>query len=217
MIKQLTKVLVISMVLILALVLSACGSSPTPKDTSSPEASIAATTSPDTSDTSSPTDASVDTSSPTDSSLDTSTPSPTDNSVSSDNGNTDVSPSPDATSTPDPSATSSTSTSDLTSYKGYLVDAKSGAAGKDPAGDILKTHPEKYLVKYLTTYASSGFGLEIKQKDGTYKFYKFDTAGNSEIKKYIIGKTTKTSGLFIEVKGTLSGSTIKVTTVLKPA
>jgi hypothetical protein len=97
------------------------------------------------------------------------------------------------------------------------VDAKSGAAGKDPAGDNLKTNPAKYPVKYLTTYASSGYGLEIKQKDGTYKFDKFDSAGNSLVKKYIIATTTKTSALLIEVKGTLSGSTIKVTTVLKPA
>lgn len=59
----------------------------------------------------------------------------------------------------------------------------------------------------------SGYGIAIKQKDGKYKYYKFDAAGHKLAKESIVDKTESGKVPKIIVKGTLSGNSIKVTSI----
>jgi len=172
---------------LLAFTLSACGSE-------APAGTAAATGTSLSAETSSPGE-----SAPAESASDTASSSPSESA-------------PDESALPKPSKNS-----DVKTFNGYLADQKCGKAGKDTDGNNMKTHPEKHTVKCLKnkTHAASGYGMYIRQKDGKYKFYKFDEAGNKMVKRYIIDKTEKSDEMKIAVRGTLSGSTINVTTVLK--
>jgi hypothetical protein len=60
---------------------------------------------------------------------------------------------------------------------------------------------------------ASGYGISVKQHDGSYKFYKFDEKGNKISKEDIIAKTTSEKVPEITVKGILEGNIIKVTSI----
>jgi hypothetical protein len=188
MLKHFIRVFTLILILMLSFALTACGSNNAPADTSS--------------------------ASPSESVTDTASPSDTASAEASPSADTSVDPSTE------PSASASASakdTSGLTTYSGYLVDQKTAATGKDASGNVLKKNPKKVSVKVLrnSTHADSGYGIYMMRKDGTYKYFKLDTTGSSMVKRYIVDKTKRTSSVLIAVRGTLSGSTIKVSSVLQ--
>lgn len=60
---------------------------------------------------------------------------------------------------------------------------------------------------------ASGYGISIKQKDGSYKYYKFDANGQKLAKENIIPKVTADKVPEITVKGIREGEFIKVTSL----
>jgi len=123
------------------------------------------------------------------------------------------SPSESDTASASPSASKS---KDYESFSGFLLDVKCGKAGKDTKGHSMKTHPEKHTVKCLKdkTHAASGYGIAMKRKDGTYKFYKFDEAGSKKIKHFIVDKTVLKDNVLVAVRGSMKDNIIYVDQVL---
>jgi hypothetical protein len=101
-------------------------------------------------------------------------------------------------------------------FTGYLIDQKCGVSGIDiqDGTDLIK-FAEKHQLScaMMPGCLASGFGLSIKQADGTYKYYKFDAAGSKLAIDTVINKTKKTDNLLVEVTGTMSGDTITVSTI----
>lgn len=91
-------------------------------------------------------------------------------------------------------------------FKGILIDAHCSGTS-DPA-----KHAK--ACNLMLGCAASGYGVDIKQPNGAYKFYKFDDNGQ-KIAKNILSKTTRTSNLTIIVKGALDGNTIKVSSIVE--
>lgn len=101
-------------------------------------------------------------------------------------------------------------------FTGYLVDQKCGIAGIDiQDGTDLTKNPEKHQLScaMMPGCLASGFGLFIKQTDGTYKFYKFDANGSKMSIDQIINKTQKRDNFLVDVSGTMSGDTITVASI----
>jgi hypothetical protein len=147
-------------------------------------------------------------------SLSVETPTPSETETAEDSVAPSESPSP-SESGPDASASPKTSKDpNLKTFNGYLLDQKCGKDGEDTKGNSMKEHPEKHTVKCLKKNADSGYGMAIRQKDGTYKFYKFDKEGSQMVKHSLVDKTVKTDEMKIAVRGTLKGSTITVKLVL---
>ncbi len=59
----------------------------------------------------------------------------------------------------------------------------------------------------------SGYGLSVKQKDGSYKYYKFDAFGHKLAKEKIIPASTSKKVPEITVKGYLEGDVLKVSSI----
>jgi hypothetical protein len=77
--------------------------------------------------------------------------------------------------------------------KGYISDSLCGQAGFPEGynGKIdLTTNPENHAVACLTmdNCAATGYGIFIVQKDGKYKYFKFDKKSSDLIKKQVLGK-----------------------------
>ncbi|OPX42506.1 hypothetical protein CLHUN_36310 [Ruminiclostridium hungatei] len=60
---------------------------------------------------------------------------------------------------------------------------------------------------------SSGYGLSVKQKDGSYKYYKFDAYGHKLAKEKIIPASTSKKVPEITVTGFLEGNVLKVSSI----
>ncbi|HBF38051.1 MAG TPA: hypothetical protein DDW50_12090 [Firmicutes bacterium] len=90
-------------------------------------------------------------------------------------------------------------------YEGYLITAHSSGMHENP-GKITK---ECIL---MPECAASGYGISVKQSDGSYQFYKFDGNGQ-KLAKDILAKTAKESGILVIAKGTLDGGILKVTSL----
>lgn len=92
------------------------------------------------------------------------------------------------------------------SFKGWLGDTDCSPNLEDPTqmgAECLKCpHCE-----------ASGYGISVKQNDGTYKYYKFDPNGHKLAKDNIIPKITTKKVPEITVKGTLEGDIIKVSSI----
>lgn len=114
-----------------------------------------------------------------------------------------------------PVASATTAVSQQT-FTGYLVDQACGVPGVDiqDGSDLTKT-PEKHQLTCarMPGCLASGFGLFIKQADGAYKYYTFDTAGSKMAIDDIINKTTKADNFLVDVAGTMNGSTITVASI----
>ncbi len=91
-------------------------------------------------------------------------------------------------------------------FNGWLGDTDCSPNRKDPTqmgADCLNcTHCE-----------ASGYGISIKQKDGSFIYYKFDANGHKLAKDNIIPKITTEKVPEITVKGTLEGDIIKVSSI----
>lgn len=101
-------------------------------------------------------------------------------------------------------------------YKGYLMDSYCGAKGYDQFDKIdVKKSPEKHPTSCLMmdVCMKSGLGVSLKLTDGTYKFYKFDTAGSKMADDNIMMMTKKKTNLQINVTGVLNGNSLKVSSV----
>lgn len=102
-------------------------------------------------------------------------------------------------------------------YTGYLMDAHCASTGvDDETGKInIGKNPEKHTTSCLKNdmCMMESLGMMIKQKDGTYKFYKFDKNGNKKADSEIMMKTKRKFGNKITVKGTLKGDTITVSSI----
>ncbi len=87
-------------------------------------------------------------------------------------------------------------------YEGYLTTAHSANMHDDPE----KITKECIL---MPECAASGYGVSVKQADGTYKFYKFDTKGQ-ELAKDILVKTKRDAGIQIIATGILEEGPLKI-------
>jgi hypothetical protein len=102
-------------------------------------------------------------------------------------------------------------------YAGYLTDVHCWTTGKDDeTGKVdVKKNPEKHTTSCLKMdmCKMDGFGIVVKQSNGTYKLYKFDKAGNNKASAEILLKTKKKFDNKITVKGIISGDTIKISSI----
>lgn len=58
----------------------------------------------------------------------------------------------------------------------------------------------------------SGYGLDIQQEDGSWKFYMFDEAGQQLTLEYL-EQTERVDGLYVTVTGTMENEVIKVISI----
>lgn len=58
----------------------------------------------------------------------------------------------------------------------------------------------------------SGYGLDIRQEDGSWVFYMFDEAGQQLTLDYL-EKTERVDGLYVTVTGTMENEVIKVISI----
>ena len=103
-------------------------------------------------------------------------------------------------------------------FTGYVIDQKCGISGVDVQnGSDLSKLADKHTLScaQMPACTASGFGMSIKQADGTYKYYKFDSAGSKLALDSIINKTTKADNLLVEVKGAMSADTITVASIVE--
>lgn len=65
---------------------------------------------------------------------------------------------------------------------------------------------------FMDGCCESGYGLDIKQADGSWLFFKFDDKGQQLTWEYI-NSTERQDGLFVTVTGTLENEIIKVISI----
>jgi hypothetical protein len=103
-----------------------------------------------------------------------------------------------------------------TTYKGWLVDQLCAGSPNGIAADgvDLKVNPEQHSVKcaLMPPCIASGYGIYVREDDGSYEYYKFDKKGSSLAENYL-KKETANDHIGVQVTGTLSGGTIKVKTL----
>ena len=111
-------------------------------------------------------------------------------------------------------------------FTGYLSDVLCGSTGyldgyKGNEKFNLSVSPEKNNVMCLVmdNCKATGYGMFIKQKNGKYKFYKFDKKGSDMALKEILLpiKNQMEPAPYIEVKGSMKGNLITVTSIKKLA
>lgn len=87
-------------------------------------------------------------------------------------------------------------------FEGVLIDKHCFSLLDDPATDTK-------MCLQMAACEASGYGVEVKQADGSYKFYQFDANGHNRAKE-ILYQTVKHSNIAIVVNGVLDGENIKV-------
>lgn len=106
-------------------------------------------------------------------------------------------------------------------YAGYLTDVHCWKKGKDDeTGKVdVKKNPQKHTTSCMKMEMCmmDGLGIAIKQSDGAYKFFTFDKAGSKKADDEIMMKTKKKFDIKITVKGTISGDTIKFSSIKETA
>jgi len=90
-------------------------------------------------------------------------------------------------------------------FAGVLIDKHCFLLKADPA-------IETKMCLQMAVCAASGYGIAVKQADGTYKFYQFDADGHNQAKE-ILNQTAKPSNITITVNGVLDGEIIKVSSI----
>lgn len=97
---------------------------------------------------------------------------------------------------------------------GYLICQKCGLAGKCGSID-LTVHPEKHTLKCMKDpdCIASGYGISVKQPNGKYKFYSFDSNGSILALDGIIFNTKRADNLMVQVIGTVKGDRINAESV----
>ena len=109
-----------------------------------------------------------------------------------------------------------------TVFTGYLSDVLCGTSGyldgyQGNEKFNLKVSPEKNNVMCLLmdNCRKTGYGIFVKQGDGKYAFYKFDKKGSDLAYTEVLSrmKNSMDPAPKIEVKGTLKGDTITVSSI----
>jgi hypothetical protein len=99
---------------------------------------------------------------------------------------------------------------------GYLMCQNCGLKGKCEMNNAdLTTHPEKYTLKCakMPDCIASGYGVAVKQSNGKYKFYSFDSNGSILALDGIIFRTKRADNLLVQVRCTVKGDRIAVESV----
>lgn len=89
---------------------------------------------------------------------------------------------------------------------GILIDEHCFAF-KDPANDTK-------MCLMMVNCKASGYGAAVLKSDGSYEFYAFDDAGQV-LAADIIKNTKKMKNIIIEVKGSLDGEIVKVSSIVE--
>lgn len=124
-----------------------------------------------------------------------------DNNQNSKNRKTSGTKSPEQTKSP---ANHQDAKETIESYYGILIDEDCSDFEDPPAHDL------PCMLMYECR--ASGYGLDILQDDGSYKFYMFDEKGQQLAWEYL-NKTTRMSGLYVTVTGVYENGVIKVKTL----
>jgi hypothetical protein len=90
---------------------------------------------------------------------------------------------------------------------GWLIDKCCSEKTKDPS-------KHTRMCNLMESCAATGYGVMVKQSDGSYKFYKFDSKGDTLATNYL-KKTTKEDNLTVTVKGTWDGKLLKITSLVE--
>jgi hypothetical protein len=107
-------------------------------------------------------------------------------------------------------------------YSGYVIDQKCGLAKMedmkmDMDGADIAKNPEKHTnqCNLMEECSKDGYGISIKQEDGSYKYFKFDENGSKLAKEQIVEKTSKKDNLLVDVKGKIAGDTITISSIIE--
>ncbi len=105
-------------------------------------------------------------------------------------------------------------------YSGYVIDQKCGLAKMedmkmDMDGADIAKNPEKHTnqCNLMEECSKGGYGISIKQEDGSYKYFKFDENGSKLAKEQIVEKTSKKDNLLVNIKGKIEGDTITLSSI----
>lgn len=90
---------------------------------------------------------------------------------------------------------------------GWLIDKCCSEKTKDPSKHTRSCN-------LMESCAATGYGVMVKQGNGSYKFYKFDAKGDALAADYL-KKTKQEDNLTITVKGTWDGKMLKVTSLVE--
>ena len=87
-------------------------------------------------------------------------------------------------------------------WEGYLIDKH--------CFEIMKPEKETRACLLMEECESSGYGIAVKQRDGSCKFFLFDKKGHGLAYEFL-NKTTRNTNFKITIKGRLDGNRIAVT------
>lgn len=96
----------------------------------------------------------------------------------------------------------------ITHFYGILIDAHCSGA------KVPEKHPKACSV--MPKCASSGYGIDVQQADGSIRFYRFDPKGE-ELAKAYLKATQKENNLAVIVEGNLTEAGINVATLQEDA
>ena len=97
--------------------------------------------------------------------------------------------------------TESAKSENVTEFKGVLID--------EDCSDFEDPPLHETNCMFMEECRDSGYGIDIKQDDGSWVFYEFDDYGKELAWEYL-NSTDRLDGLYITVTGELSGGIIKV-------
>ena len=97
--------------------------------------------------------------------------------------------------------TESAKSENVTEFKGVLID--------EDCSDFEDPPLHETNCMFMEECRDSGYGIDIKQDDGSWVFYEFDDYGKELAWEYL-NSTDRLDGLYITVTGELSGNIIKV-------
>lgn len=89
-------------------------------------------------------------------------------------------------------------------YQGWIID-KCCSGTKDPLSHTL-------MCLRMKSCAATGYGILVKQADGSLVFYKFDEAGHNLAVAYV-NRTARQNDVTITVTGVWDGDVLKVSTL----
>ena len=106
-------------------------------------------------------------------------------------------------------ADAQTSTSSASDESSQQAEQFSGILIDEDCSDFEDPPMHETNCMFMEECRASGYGIDIKQADGSWVFYEFDDRGKELAWEYL-NKTDKPDGLYITVTGTRDGKTIKV-------
>ena len=108
---------------------------------------------------------------------------------------------------PTPTTAETTVTAETSEYDTFF-----GVLMDECCSDIDDPTVHETNCMFMDGCRESGYGLDIKQADGSWLFFKFDDKGQQLTWEYI-NSTERQDGLFVTVTGTLENEIIKVISI----